>query len=131
MQITKKVFFHSDLLKLCNRKKRKITEFFPDTTVFTNKKRALRTNEMTRWSAINQSYRIIHTFGLRRTLPKYLRTFLHKNTVLMICLTEEAYYSICIIIGQTFHPYSTVIQKRLFTFRLMDDQKGQIYPLLG
>ena len=31
---TKKMFLHSDLLKLCLKKKRKINEFFPDTTVF-------------------------------------------------------------------------------------------------
>ena len=33
-EITKKMFLHSDLLKLCLKKKRKINEFFPDTTVF-------------------------------------------------------------------------------------------------
>ena len=32
--LTKKMFFHSDLFKLCHMKRRKITEFFPDTTVF-------------------------------------------------------------------------------------------------
>ena len=31
---TKNMFLHSDLLKLCLKKKRKIDEFFPDTTVF-------------------------------------------------------------------------------------------------
>ena len=31
---TKNMFFHSDLLKLCLKKKRKINEFFLDTTVF-------------------------------------------------------------------------------------------------
>ena len=31
---TKKMFLHSDLLKWCLKKKRKINEFFPDTTVF-------------------------------------------------------------------------------------------------
>ena len=31
---TKTMFLHSDLLKLCLKKKRKINEFFPDTTVF-------------------------------------------------------------------------------------------------
>ena len=30
------MFLHSDLLKLCLKKKRKIDEFFPDTTVFYN-----------------------------------------------------------------------------------------------
>ena len=34
-KLTKNMFFHSDLLNLCHMKKRKITEFFPDTTVFT------------------------------------------------------------------------------------------------
>ena len=33
-ELTKKVFFHSDFLKLCHKKKRKIAEFFRDTTVF-------------------------------------------------------------------------------------------------
>ena len=33
-EITKKMFLHSDLLKLCMKKKHNITEFFPDTTVF-------------------------------------------------------------------------------------------------
>ena len=35
-EITKNMFLHSDLLKLCLKKKRKINEFFPDTTVFYN-----------------------------------------------------------------------------------------------
>ena len=33
-ELTKKMFLHSDLLKLYLKKKRKINEFFPDTTVF-------------------------------------------------------------------------------------------------
>ena len=33
-ELTKKMFFQSDLLKLRLKKKRKINEFFPDTTVF-------------------------------------------------------------------------------------------------
>ena len=33
-KLNKKMFFHSDFLKLCHTKKRKITEFLPDTTVF-------------------------------------------------------------------------------------------------
>ena len=33
-ELAKKMFFHSDLLKLCLIKRRKISEFFPDTTVF-------------------------------------------------------------------------------------------------
>ena len=33
-ELTKKMFLHSDLLKLCLKKKWKINEFFPDTTIF-------------------------------------------------------------------------------------------------
>ena len=33
-ELTKTIFFHIDLLKLCHKKKWKITEFFPETTVF-------------------------------------------------------------------------------------------------
>ena len=33
-ELTKNMFLHSDLLKLCLKKKRKINEFFLDTTVF-------------------------------------------------------------------------------------------------
>ena len=33
-ELTKKMFFHSDLLLLCLREKPKITEFFPDITIF-------------------------------------------------------------------------------------------------
>ena len=33
-ELTKKMLFHSDLLKLCLKKRRKNNEFFPDTTVF-------------------------------------------------------------------------------------------------
>ena len=33
-ELTKNMFLHSDLLKLCLKKKRNINEFFPDTTVF-------------------------------------------------------------------------------------------------
>ena len=35
-KFTKNMFLHSDLLKLCLNKKHKISEFFPDTTVFYN-----------------------------------------------------------------------------------------------
>ena len=35
-ELTKQMFFHSNLLKFCHMKRRKITEFFPDTTVFYN-----------------------------------------------------------------------------------------------
>ena len=33
-ELAKNMLFHSDLLKLCLMKRRKISEFFPDTTVF-------------------------------------------------------------------------------------------------
>ena len=33
-KLTKKMFFHSDLLKLCLKEKHNIPELFPDTTVF-------------------------------------------------------------------------------------------------
>ena len=33
-EFTKNMFLHSDLLKLCLKKKHNITEFFPDTSVF-------------------------------------------------------------------------------------------------
>ena len=33
-ELTKKTFLHSDLLKLCPKKKHNITEFYPDTTLF-------------------------------------------------------------------------------------------------
>ena len=33
-ELTKNMVLHSDLLKLCLKKKRKINELFPDTTVF-------------------------------------------------------------------------------------------------
>ena len=33
-ELTKNMFLHSDMLKLCLKKKWKINEFFPDTTVF-------------------------------------------------------------------------------------------------
>ena len=49
-------------------------------------------------------------FELRRTLPKYLRKNLHENAVQTIGLTDQSYYSICLINGQTFHPYSMILQ---------------------
>ena len=35
-KLTKHMFFHSDLLNFCLKKKHNITEFFPNTTVFNN-----------------------------------------------------------------------------------------------
>ena len=54
----------------------------------------LRTHEIQIYSAINQSYFIIHMFDLRQTLEKYLRTFFHKNAVMMIGLMDQSDYSI-------------------------------------
>ena len=46
-KLTKMMFLHIDLLKLCLKKKRKINEFFPDTTFFfTIRKLALQTDEI-------------------------------------------------------------------------------------
>ena len=33
-KLIKNIFVHSDLLQFCLKKKRNITEFFPDTTIF-------------------------------------------------------------------------------------------------
>ena len=68
----------------------------------TIKKLALQTNEIKRQSAINQSYHIIHTFDLRQTLPKYFRTFLHKNSFLTIGLTDQSDYSIFHLLVRLF-----------------------------
>ena len=59
------------------------------------KKLKLKTNGIKRFSAINQSYRIVQMFELCRTLPKYLRTFLHKHAALTIGLTDQSDYSLC------------------------------------
>ena len=45
-KISKKMSLHSDLLKLCLKKKHNISEFFSDTTVFTIIKLALQTNDI-------------------------------------------------------------------------------------
>ena len=87
------MFFHNDLLLLCQKKKRKITELFPDTTVYYYSKIALKTNGIKKYKAINQSYHIIHTVDLRQTLPKYIITFFHENAVLMIGITDQSDYS--------------------------------------
>ena len=43
-ELAKKMLFYSDLLKLCLMKRRKISDFFPDTTVYIIKKLVMRTN---------------------------------------------------------------------------------------
>ena len=47
-ELIKTMFLHSDLLKLCLKEKRKINELFLDTTVFTIRKLAMRTNDIKR-----------------------------------------------------------------------------------
>ena len=37
-ELAKNMLFHSDLFKLCLMKRRKISDFFPDTTVFNDLK---------------------------------------------------------------------------------------------
>ena len=76
------------------RKDRRSLSSSLEPLVFTIKKLALRTNDIKIYSAIKQSYCIIHTFNLHWTLPKYLRTFLHGNVVLTIGLTDQSDYSI-------------------------------------
>ena len=71
---------------------------------FTIKKLVLQTNVIKKWIDINQSYRIIHTFDLRQTLPKYLRTFLQENAVLAIGPTDQSDYSICHFMVRLFIP---------------------------
>ena len=41
-------------------------------------------------------------FDLRQTLPKYLRTFLHENAVLMIGPTDQSDYNICHLLVRFF-----------------------------
>ena len=66
----------------------------------------LKKKVICRKERVNQSYCIIRTFDFCRTLLKYLRTFLHENAVLTIGLTDQSGYSICLLYGQSFHPYS-------------------------
>ena len=74
-EITKKMFVHSGLLTSLSSS---LTQLF-----FTNRKLALRVNKAKIWGAINQSNRIIHTFDLSQTLPKYIRNFLNEFETLM------------------------------------------------
>ena len=108
-ELTKNMFFHSDFLQLRQKKKRKTNEVFSDIIFFMIKKIALRTNEINRYSAIEQSYCILHKFDVHRTLPKYLRIFLHENAVLMIGLTYQSYYSICHFMVRRF---TLTVQKK-------------------
>ena len=62
---TKKMSLHSDLLEFCLKKKPKINDFFPDTTVFTIIKIVMQTNDIKRQRHINQLNLSIRTFDLR------------------------------------------------------------------
>ena len=84
----------------------------------------MRTNGIKIWSTINQSNCIIRTFDLRRTLPKYLRTFLHENAVLTIGLTDQLGYSICLLYGQSFHPYSVSKNAGFESIWLLEKEEG-------
>ena len=64
----------------------------------------LQTNEIKRYSAIDQSYCIVRTFDLRQTLPKYIITFWHKNAVLTIGLMDQSDYSIYHLLVRIFIP---------------------------
>ena len=72
-------------------------------------------------------------FDFQITLPKYLRTFLHKNAITTIGLTDQSDYSICLLIGQTFHPYSIKKAKKLrnvFIYKKPDTlQKARQFAL--
>ena len=80
-KLTKNMLLHSYLLTSLSYS---LTPPF-----FTIRKLALRTNEIKIQRGNKQSNCIIHTFDLSQALPKYLRTFLQKNTVLMIGLTDQ------------------------------------------
>ena len=85
-KLTNNMFLQNDFL----------TSLSPSLTplFFTLRKIVLQNNDIKRYRAINQSNRIMHTFDLLQTLPKYLRTFLNENAVLMIGLTDQSDYSI-------------------------------------
>ena len=88
-EFTKYMFFHSYFCScvLKNPEDNWVLPWHHCLLLF--KKIALRTNEIIILSDINQSYCIIHTFDLRWTLPKYLRTLFHKNASMMIGLTNQ------------------------------------------
>ena len=63
-KLTKKMFFHSDLLKLCLKKNGRSMSSFLTQLFFTIRKLALRTNDIKRWRHISQLNRSIRTFDL-------------------------------------------------------------------
>ena len=95
---------------VCIKNRRSLSSYLIEL-FFMIEKLALRTNKIKRQRAINQSYRIIHTFDLRQNLPKYIRTFLHENVVLMIGLEYQSDYSICHFMVTIF--IHTVRQKQV------------------
>ena len=64
-ELTKKMFLHSDLLKLCLKKKRTSLTSSLTQLFFTFIKFVLRGNGVKIWRAINKSNCIIHMFDLR------------------------------------------------------------------
>ena len=93
----------------------------------------MRTNGIKIQSTINQSYCIIRTFDLRRTLPKYLRTLLHKNSVLTIGITDQsgtvyAYFMFRIFI-HTVHKNKNKLRNIFICKKPGTFQKARQFPL--
>ena len=64
-KLTKKMFLHSDMLKLCLKKNTTSLSSSLTQLFFTIRKLVLRDNEIKKWRHINQSNRSIYTFDLR------------------------------------------------------------------
>ena len=92
------MFLHKYLLTSLNSS---LTPLF-----FIIRKLALRTNEIKRQRAINQSNHIIHIFDLRRTLPKYLRIFFSQKCSTDDWSNKPIRLQYLPLYGQTFHQYS-------------------------
>ena len=84
-ELTKNMFLHSDLFKLCPKKNTaSLSSSFTQLCFTISKILALRGNEVKIWININQSNNNIHNFNPHQTLLKYLRTFLIFLDILMI-----------------------------------------------
>ena len=64
-KLPKKMFLHSDMLKLCLNKNTTSLSYSLKQLFFTIRKLVLRTNEIKRYRAINQPNSSIHKFDLR------------------------------------------------------------------
>ena len=64
-ELTKKMFLHIDLLKLCMNNNTTSLSSSLTQLFLTIRKLALRGNKVKIWRALNQSNRIIHAFDLR------------------------------------------------------------------